>query len=129
MSGYTEDHLAIALSAPNHMSGQFLASPVIPDGTGELMANCVYSSKLQEFGLLVKVEALVFDTTGSNTGRWKGSVNRFEKMFNRVLFWLAFRHHISEWFIKQANLAVRGPTKEPEDSLFEDFKENFTLSI
>ena len=100
MSGYTEDRLAIALSAPNHISGQSLASPVIPDGTGESMANCVHNT-LQEFGLLEKVEALVFDTPGSNTGRWKGSVT-FEKMFNRALFWLACRHHIPELFNKRS---------------------------
>ena len=62
------------------------------------MANCVYS-KLQEFDLL---EALVFDTTGSNNGRRKGSVTRFEKMFNRALFWLACRHHIPELFNKRS---------------------------
>ena len=81
------------------------------------MANCVYS-KLQEFGLLEKVEALVFDTTGSNTGRWNGIITR-------ALFWLACRHHIPELFIKHANIAVRGPKKGPEDSLFKDIKEQF----
>ena len=73
MNGDTEDRLAIAISAPNHIPGQFIASPAIPDGTGETMGNCVFN-KVAEFGLLDDVQAVVFDTTASNTGRWRGSV-------------------------------------------------------
>ena len=68
---------------------------------------------------------IVFETTCSNTGRRKGSITRFQKMFNWTLFWLACRHHIPELFIKHANIAVRGPTKGLTDSLFKDIKEKF----
>ena len=41
LSGSTEGRLAIAISAPNSINGQFLASPVIEDGKGVTMANCL----------------------------------------------------------------------------------------
>lgn len=41
------------------------------------MANAVYKVA-DEYGLVSLVEAMVFDTTASNTGIWKGSVTKFE---------------------------------------------------
>ena len=38
MSGEKEDRLTVAISAPNKIKGQFLASPIIPDGTSASMA-------------------------------------------------------------------------------------------
>ena len=84
LSGQTEDRLAIAVSSPNTIPGQFIASPAIADGTGETMAECVYRC-IEEFELLDNVEAVVFDTTASNTGKWSGSVTRFEAMLKRSL--------------------------------------------
>ena len=51
MNGDAEDRLAIAISSPNHIPGQFIASPAISDGSGETMGNCVFN-KVAEFGLL-----------------------------------------------------------------------------
>ena len=48
MSGNTEDRLAIAISSPNHVEGQFVSSPSILDGTGLTMATCVYNT-INEF--------------------------------------------------------------------------------
>ena len=124
MTGETEDRLAIAISSPNLIQGQFLASPVIPDGTGLAMANCVYQI-IGEYELLSDVQALVFDTTASNTGKWKGSVSRFEKMLDRAVLWLACRHHIPELHIKHANEVIRGETDGPDDKLFKTFKKQF----
>ena len=98
MSGNTEDRLAIAISSPNHVEGQFVASPSIPDGTGLTMATCVYNT-INEFDLLDDVKAVVFDTTAvvfdttavvfdttaSNTGKWSVSVTRFEIFTDRAL--------------------------------------------
>ena len=124
ITGEKEERLAIAVSSPNYIPGQFLASPAIADGTGLTMANCVHSIT-QEYGFLSQVEAMVFDTTASNTGKWKGSVARFEKMVKRQLLWLACRHHIPELFIKHASISVRGETDAPTDPLFKDFKQVF----
>ena len=107
MCGETQDRLAICMSVPNYIPGQFLASPAISSGTGASMADCI-NNTVNNFGLTSKIEALVFDTTASNTGVWKGSTTRFEKMLGRAILWLACRHHIPELFIKHANIAVRG---------------------
>ena len=90
------------------------------------MAECVYRC-IEEFELLDNVEAVVFDTTASNTGKWSGSVTHFEAKLKRSLIWLACRHHIPELFIKHASTAVRGPSKGPDDSLFKEFKEQFSF--
>ena len=124
LSGETEDRLAIALSAPNVIPGQFLASPVIPAGTGLCMSNAVHELTA-EYGLRDKVRAVVFDTTASNTGCWRGSVTIFEKQLGRPILWLACRHHIIELHIKHANETLRGPSKGPEDGLFKRFKKLF----
>ena len=126
LSGSTEDRLAIAISAPNSINGQFLASPVIEDGKGVTMANCLVQT-LNTYELLDKVEAVVFDTTASNTGKWRGCVPIFERLVKRALLWLACRHHISELFIKHACAEIRGPTTGPDDVLFKLFKKNFHL--
>ena len=58
--------LAIAVSAPNSIPGQFLASPAISDGNGNTMADCVYNIS-EEYGFTSTVVAMVFDTKASNT--------------------------------------------------------------
>ena len=83
IDGSTEDRLAIALSAPNFIPGQFLASPAIADGKGNTMANCVYEITT-EYGFLNEVEAMVFDTTASNTGAYRGSVSVYEKKVSKI---------------------------------------------
>ena len=124
MSGKTQDRLAICISIPNKNSGQFIASPEIPSGSGQDMADAAFI-KLQESNLIENIRAIVFDTTASNSGKWKGSVAVFEKLVARSLLWLACRHHISELHIKHANEAVRGPSKGPDDKLFKSFREVF----
>ena len=90
------------------------------------MANCL-AETLNQYGLLEKAEAVVFDTTASNTGVRQGCVFLFEKIIQRAVLWLACRHHTSELFIKHANIEVRGPTTGPDDVLFKLFKKKFNL--
>ena len=66
------DRLAIAVSSPCNLSGQFIASPAIAEGTGDTMAKCVFKI-MNDFELIESVGALVLDTTASNTGQWRGS--------------------------------------------------------
>lgn len=63
--GRYQDQLAIAISAPNFLPSQFLASTVIAEGKGLTMANSVYDID-SEYGFLYEVEAMVFDTMTSN---------------------------------------------------------------
>ena len=124
MDGKTEDRLAIAVSSPCNLSGQFIASPAIAEGTGDTMAKCIFKI-MNDFELIESVGALVFDTTASNTGQWRGSATLFEVMLQRSLLWLACRHHIPELFIKHANTAILSPSKGPDGSLFMEFKAFF----
>ena len=70
LTGKTEDRLAICMSIPNENPGQFLASPKIASGTGKNMADGVLKV-LEELGLTSQVQAVVFDTTSSNSGKWR----------------------------------------------------------
>ena len=124
MDGKTEDRLAIAVSSPCNLSGQFIASPAIAEDTGDTMAKCVFKI-MNDFELIESVGAVVFGTTASNTGQWRGSATLVEVMLQRSLLWLACRHHIPELFIKHANTAIRGPSKGPDDPLFKEFKAFF----
>ena len=78
-----------------------------------------------EYGLISQMEAMVFDTTASNTGVYKGSGSIFEKMIKKPLLWIACRHHVPELHIKHASEVLRGPSKGPDDPLFKRFKEIF----
>ena len=124
ITGKKEERLAIALSCPNEIPGQFLASPVVPDGKGKSMAKAVFDIGT-EYGLISQMEAMVFDTTASNTGVYKGSGSIFEKMIKKPLLWIACRHHVPELHIKHASEVLRGPSKGPDDPLFKRFKEIF----
>ena len=81
MTGEKEDCLAITMSSPNTIQGEFLGSP---DGTGLAMPNCVFQI-VRNYNLLGDVHALVFDTTASNTGEWKGSDAMFERILDRAV--------------------------------------------
>ena len=65
MDGKTEDRLAIAVSSPWNLSGQFIASPAIAEGTGDTMAKCVFKI-MNDF-------ELIESATASNTGQWRRS--------------------------------------------------------
>ena len=73
------------------------------------MADAVYAV-LDAVGMCGEVQALVFDTTTSNSGCNKGSVRLLEERLNHSILALACRHHIAELAIKHASLIVRGPT-------------------
>ena len=110
MEGKTEDKPAITRSSPSSLSGDFIGSPEISDGTGDIMAKCLFKL-VNDFELLNGVLALVFDTTASNTGWWKGSSTIFEAMLEQPWLWLACRHNISELFIKHVSIAICGEMK------------------
>jgi hypothetical protein len=67
MSGLTEDRVAIVISSTDGLSGQFLASPAIPSGTGRAQAVAVHDVCLQ-WEITENICAMCFDTTASNSG-------------------------------------------------------------
>ena len=87
MDGKTEDRLTIAVSSPCNLSGQFIASPAIAEGTGDTMAKCVFKI-MNDFELIESVGALVFDTTASNTDQWRGVQRCLKSCYNAPCFGL-----------------------------------------
>ena len=73
------------------------------------MASAVFSV-LSSAGMCDEVEAIVFDTTSSNSGSKKGSVKLLQDKLNRPILPMACRHHIAELVIKHASEKVRGPS-------------------
>ena len=73
------------------------------------MADAVYTV-LNNVNMCGEVQALVFDTTSSNSGSKRGSVKLLQDRLNHPILALACRHHIAELAIKHANEVVRGPS-------------------
>lgn len=86
MLGRNEERLSIVATSPDFE--QIINIPDLSSGTGLEIASAVYES-LDENQILNRVEAFVFDTTASNTGRFKGACTLLEKRIGRdILFQL-----------------------------------------
>ena len=114
-----EDRLAVLLSSPTVIDHQFLGSPVIPNGTGGVMAQAI-RAMLVVWSLVQCVVAQVMDTTASNTGWLGGARAILEQILGRPILWLGCRHHTGELHIKHAYVACRGDvfTKGKDNTLF-----------
>ena len=66
-----------------------------PPSTGFAQAEAVVG-KVQQWGCVQRLTALVFDTTASNTGKFRGAAIRLHRMLQVALFFLGCRHHVSE---------------------------------
>lgn len=115
-----EDRLAIIATAPG--LEQILDMPDIPSGTGLEMSSAVYDA-LEKQNILSRTEAFVFDTTSSNTGRFKGACVLLEKAIGRDILFLGCRHHIFEIILaavySEANVGV---STGPDIAIFKKFK-------
>ena len=109
MSGLTEDRVAVVLSSTSGISGQFLASPAIPKGTGRAQATAVYEI-CRQWALTIgkAIKGMCFDTTACNSGYRSGAAVLLERMIGYSIFYLACRHHIAELHISHANEDCRG---------------------
>lgn len=79
---------------------QLLSVPKLENGTGQAIANAIFTS-LTKWSLLDKIQAICFGTTSSNTGNKNGAAVILEKMIKRSLLWLPCRHHIYELILKE----------------------------
>ena len=56
---------------------------------------------LEEWKIYSRVIGMVFDTTASNTGKWKGAADILEKdQHKAALLWLSCRHHVYKVHVK-----------------------------
>lgn len=114
------DRLPVIATAPN--VEQLLGVPELSSGTGREMASAVYDT-LQEWSLLDIVQAIVFDTTASNTGRLKGACYLLEQKLDRHVLFLACRHHVYEIVLQGVFSEIQlSPSQGPDIALFKRFK-------
>lgn len=117
---YKVDRLPVIATAPN--VEQLLGVPELSSGTGREMASAVYDI-LQEWSLLDIVQAVVFDTTASNTGRLNGACHLLEQKLERDVLHLACRHHIYEIVLQGVFHEIQvSPSTGPDIPLFKRFK-------
>jgi len=117
------DRLPIIITAPN--VEQLLGVPHLSSGTGKEISSAVYDT-LKDWHLLEKVQAFVFDTTASNSGRLNGSCVLLEQMLNRPILFLACRHHIFEIILQSVfSYSKLTVMSGPEIPIFKRFKNNW----
>ena len=104
---------------------KLLGVPEIPSGTGAAQEKAV-TSKLQQWNVQDGIVGIVFDTTASNTGQWRGACTMIEQELKRGILWLACRHHIYELHIKHVSEKVTGSTKDPGVALFKRLKTSWS---
>lgn len=112
------DRIAVLVSYDG--TSKFLGAPKIDSGTGQNIAEAVYSV-LIEWGIAEKVVAFCFDTTSTNTGKNNGACYHLNKLLGRQLIQLACRHHIHEIPLKNVFENKHGATTGPETLIFNRF--------
>jgi len=116
------DRLAVIITAPN--VEQVLGVPHLSSGTGKEISSALYDT-LNDWNMLEKVQAFVFDTTASNSGRLNGSCVLLEQMLNRPILFLVCRHHIFEIILQTVFSYSKLTTMSgPEIPIFKRFKNN-----
>lgn len=74
------DRLPVIVSALN--VEKLLGVPALTLGTGKEISSAVFGI-LEDWDLIDKVQAFVFDTTASNSGRLNGACDLLEQLLNR----------------------------------------------
>ena len=101
--------------------GKLLEVEEVPDRKGvtdaEATFNVVTACRAVE-----SLRALLFDTTSSNTGVYKGAAIVLMTKIGRVLLWFECRHHMAELFIKPVWILLFGDDSGPFRSDFSLFK-------
>lgn len=117
------DRLPVVATAPS--LEQLLGVPGLTSGTGLEISSAVYDN-LQDWGLLDKIQAVVVDTTASNTGRLNGACVLLEQKLNRNILLLACRHHMYEDVLQgvfhETKLCVMSG---PDIPIFKKFQKNW----
>jgi len=113
------DRLPVIVTAPN--VEKLLGVPKLDSGTG-YETSSEYDI-LEEWCLLEKIQAFVFDTTASNTGRLNGACHLLEKKLDRDILYLACRHHVYEIVLQDVFTEVKLATSTgPDILLFKKFR-------
>jgi len=83
----------------------------------------------QQWGLAHHVRALVFDTTVSNSG-WKiGACVQLERLLNKKMLMLAWRHHVFERILCAVHKELFGDTLGPDNTFFTNCRDSIWKHI
>ena len=109
-AGISSDRCCVYISGANEEKlTKLLGVPEIPNGSGSAQEKAV-TELLISWDLFEEITGLVFDTTSSNSGEWRGACALIEQYLRRAVLWLACRHHIYELHIKHVVEEVSGDT-------------------
>ena len=113
-----EDRMAVFVTSPDLIDKeQLLGIPALEDGTGKRQQMGVMKL-LNEWGVWGSLVGLVYDTTSSNTGIWKGAVTLIEKEKQFPVLKIPCRRHVHELHAKHVALQISGrETTGPGDKL------------
>lgn len=124
ISGLTDDRITVLISGHPQKTPKLLGIPNIPDSTGDSQHKAVFKL-LEEWKTIDNIVGAVFDTTSSNSGRWKGSGTLIERRLNHPILWLACRHHVYQLHIKHVAEVVMGKRNSPSEGVFRRFKKEW----
>lgn len=106
---------------PQLESPKILGVPIISDSTGSSQHDAVVKV-LQDWDVLPLVIGLVFDTTASNTGRFKGCATSLEKTRGCAVLWFACRHHVFEIHVQHVAEEIIGKRNQPSETIFKRYQ-------
>lgn len=114
ITGKKIDRLAVI--ATSHQTDRLLGVPEIPAGTGVEISSAVYEL-INNWGL-TNHKAFVFDTTASNTGKFKGACSLLERKIERDILFFGCRHHIYEIILSTVfTICKVSPISRPDSTL------------
>ena len=121
-----EDRMAVLVTSPDLVDKeQLLGILALEDGTGKSQKEGVMEL-MTEWGAWDNLIGLVFDTTSSNTGIWKGAVTLLEKEKGFPILKMPCRRHVYELHAKHVAYQISGrETTGPGDKLFLEFRANW----
>ena len=104
-----------------YKEGKLLRVQRLEKASGTAQADASYDL-LVVWNLKQYVNALVFDTTASNTD-WNNSAAKcLEKLLDQMLFYNACHHHIYEFIIGAVYTCLYGDSSAPDDANFKCFQ-------
>lgn len=120
ITGKKVDRLAVI--ATSHVCDKLLGVSEIPAGTGVEISSAVYEV-VDNWRLTNNIQAFVFDTTASNTGKFNGTYFLLERKLERDILFFGCRHHIYEIISLTVFTTCKVcPMSRPDISLFKKFK-------
>ena len=100
---------------------QLLGVPKLASGTGQASAAAVFEAAVA-WNITDNVKCMCFDTTSVNSGPRNGACILLEQKLDKDMLWFACRHHILEIVLQAVVLDCLGPSKGPEITIFNWFK-------